>query len=176
MKKIFALVIILVGLITPVSTFADEPSAKSEAPAANPQDVETIDAILAATYDVISGAAGEKRDWDRMRSLFHSEGRLIPLGKNGARLMSVEDYIENAEPFFMKEGFYETEIARKVDRYGGIAQVFSTYEARHAPDEAPFIHGINSFQLLYENDRWWVLNIFWQGETEDNPIPEDYLE
>ena len=175
MEKAAVFITILVGLIMPFNTLANEPIEVIATPAANPRDVESIEAILAATYDVISGAAGQKRDWDRMRSLFHPKGRLIPRGKSNTRLMSVEDYIENAESFFMREGFYETEIARRVDRYGSIAQVFSTYEARHAPDEPPFIRGINSFQLVYENDRWWVVNIFWQAETEDNPIPEEYL-
>ena len=34
-------------------------------------DVSSLDAIMAATYDSISGGAGEKRDWARVRSLFH---------------------------------------------------------------------------------------------------------
>jgi hypothetical protein len=37
-------------------------------PAANPADVNSMDAIIAAVYDVISGPAGKKRNWDRMRS------------------------------------------------------------------------------------------------------------
>ncbi len=46
---------------------------------ANPADVATMDAIVAAVYDVISGPAG-KRDWDRFRSLFIPGARLIPTG------------------------------------------------------------------------------------------------
>jgi hypothetical protein len=150
-------------------------------PAANPADVVSIDAIIAAVYDVISGPAGKKRNWDRMRSLFMPGARLIPTnprqtGGYGSRALGVDDYIARAEPFFDKEGFYEKEVARKLETFGQIAQVFSTYESRHAPDDTkPFQRGINSIQLMNDGNRWWVVTIFWQGEDEKNPLPERYL-
>jgi hypothetical protein len=149
---------------------------------ANPADVASLDAIMKAVYDVISGDAGKPRDWDRFRTLFHKDARMIPSGKNpttnvvGARALSPEDYIKRVEPVFAKEGFYEREKARRVDIYGNIAQVFSTYESFHnLTDKKPFMRGINSFQLLNDGKRWWVITIFWQGETADNPIPKKYL-
>jgi hypothetical protein len=154
----------------------------SETKEANPADVSSLDAIMKAVYDVISGDAGKPRDWDRFRTLFHKDARLIPSGKNantgviGARALSPEDYIKRVEPIFAKEGFYEREKARRVEIYGNIAQVFSTYESFHSlADKKPFMRGINSFQLLNDGKRWWVITIFWQGETADNPIPKKYL-
>src|ERR1700760_3452946 len=102
-------------------------------PAAKPDDVRSMDSILAALYDVISGNAGQKRDWDRMRSLFVPGARLIPTSKpSGAEVfsthvLSVDDYITRAQPFFEKEGFFESEVARHVEQYAHISQVFSTY-------------------------------------------------
>lgn len=154
----------------------------TETKAANPADVSSLDAIMKAVYDVISGDAGKARDWDRFRSLFHKDARLIPSGKNqqtgeiGARVLSPDDYIKRAEPLFAKEGFFEREKARRVEIYGNIAHVFSTYESFHSlADKKPFVRGINSFQLLNDGKRWWVISIFWQGETADNPIPKKYL-
>jgi len=154
----------------------------TETKEANPADVASIDAIMKAVYDVISGDAGKPRDWDRFRTLFHKDARMIPSGKNpttgvvGARALSPEDYIKRVEPVFAKEGFYEREKARRVELYGNIAQVFSTYESFHnLTDKKPFMRGINSFQLLNDGKRWWVITIFWQGETADNPIPKKYL-
>lgn len=147
----------------------------------NPADVGSIDAIMKAVYDVISGGAGEKRDWDRFRALFHKDARLIPSGKNkdgiiAARAFTPEEYIARSAPFMEKEGFYEKELARRVDVYGNIAQVFSTYESFHKTDDKkPFARGINSFQLLNDGQRWWVVTIYWQGETPENPIPKEYL-
>jgi hypothetical protein len=140
-----------------------------------------MDTIIAAVYDVISGPVGKKRDWDRMRSLFLQGARLIPTfaqpsGGYSSRVLPVEEYIVRAEPLFQKEGFFEKESARKTEMFGHIAHVFSTYESRHSPDDAkPFQRGINSFQLMNDGSRWWIVTIFWQGEDEKNPIPEKYL-
>jgi hypothetical protein len=148
---------------------------------ANPADVASIDSIMKAVYDVISGDAGKARDWDRFRSLFHKDARMIPTGKNkdtgvtNATSLSPDDYIKRAEPSLMN-GFHEREVARRVDQYGNIAQVFSTYESfRKKDDKKPFMRGINSFQLMNDGKRWWVVTIFWLGETPENPIPKQYL-
>ena len=158
-------------------------AAVGGAPKANPADVASLDAIMKAVYDVISGDAGVPRNWDRFRSLFHKDARLIPTGKNpktgvaGANAYTPDGYIERSSPFFAKEGFFETEIARRVETYGNITHVFSTYASFHSKkaDEKPFARGINSFQLLFDGTRWWVVTIYWEGETPDNLIPEKYL-
>jgi hypothetical protein len=146
------------------------------------KDVGSIDGIIAALYDCISGPAGQKRNWDRLRTLFIPEGRLIstglrPDGSTGKRVMSVEDYIKSSGPFLEKNGFFEDEIGRHVDQFGGIVQVFSTYQSKHTlADEKPFMRGINSIQLWNDGSRWWVVNIFWQNENEKSPIPAKYLQ
>ena len=157
------------------------PQATPAPPAAKPADVASPDAILAAVYEVISGPAGQARDWDRFRSLCLPGARLVPTGpkKEGggyfARIMTPDEYVARATPFFEKEGFYEKEAARRMERYGNIVQVFSTYESRHDPKEAPFARGINSFQLFFDGARWWVVTVFWQAETAENPIPKEFL-
>jgi hypothetical protein len=152
---------------------------------ANSADVESIDAIIAASYDVISGPVGKKRDWDRERSLFYPGARLIPTatvpGKTDVDLppqvLDVEGYIARVEPLFKKEGFYETEVARRTEQFGRIAQVWSTYESRHDPkDPEPFMRGINSFQLFNDGKRWWILSIYWQHESPKDHLPEKYLQ
>lgn len=143
-------------------------------------DVATMDSTIAALYDVISGPAG-KRDWDRFRSLFIPGARLIPTGSRptgevGSRVLTVDDYVQRAGPLFEKEGFFEREASRQVERFGNIAHIFSTYESRHAKDDAkPFQRGINSIQLMNDGKRWWIVTIFWQGEDDKNPIPSMYL-
>ena len=157
-------------------------SATSATVQAKPEDVNSIEAILAATYDVISGPAGKKRDWDRFRSLFYPGARLIPTGKRPneqevtARVLTPDMYVERSAPFLEKEGFFERGVSNKIDHYGNIAHVFSTYESRRKSDDAqPFQRGINSFQLVNDGKRWWVMTILWQGETPENPIPSEYL-
>jgi hypothetical protein len=168
------------------SATAQKPSAPqsseqpAETPAAKPEDVRDMDSILHALYDVISGNAGQKRDWNRMRSLFVPGAHLIPAAKRSGgevttRALTVDDYIAHAEPFFDKEGFFESETARHVEQYAHIAQVFSTYESRHEKTGQPFTRGINSIQLLNDGKRWWVVNVYWEGETPETPIPDQYL-
>ena len=172
-KLLLSLVLCLVAINTAMAQTAKE---------ADPKDVGSLDSIMKAVYDVISGDAGKPRDWDRFRSLFHKDARLIPVGKNaqtgvfGANALNPDDYVKRAEPNFAVNGFHERELARHVDIYGNIAQVFSTYHAfRKADDKTPFLRGINSFQLLNDGKRWWVVTIYWQAETPDNKIPEKYL-
>lgn len=157
----------------------DKP-ANPATPEARPADVASIDAIAAAVYDVISGPAWQKRDWDRMRSLFVPGARLIPVTQAGtsrsARVLSVEDYITRSSAILEKDGFFEREIARRSEKFGDIAQLFSTYESRRkAEDPVPFIRGINSFQLMNDGKRWWIVTIFWQAERPDRPIPAEFL-
>jgi len=148
----------------------------------DPNDVSSIDAIITAAYDGISGAAGEKRDWDRERSLHYSGARLIPTARPGTtdglapQILDVEDFIARAEPYFAEHGFFEKEIARRTEQFGHIAHAWSTYESRHnADDPEPFARGINSIQLFYDGNRWWIVNIYWQQESGEDPISEKYL-
>lgn len=148
-------------------------------------DLTTVGGIIHALYDSISGPADRKRDLRRFRSLFIDEARLIrtggPLsagGGVGARLavMDVDDYFRAACEYFKQAGFFEREVARRIDSFGRVTHVFSTYESRHAPeDEQPFARGINSIQLFHDGARYWVVTIFWDFETPDNPIPPEYL-
>lgn len=152
---------------------------------ANPTDVASIDAIITAAYDVISGPPG-KRDWERERSLFINGARLIPTtlaagetykdGKISPHVMDVDGFIERSREYVETNGFFEKEIARRIERYGDIAHVWSTYESRHKQDDQePFMRGINSFQLFYDGSRWWIVTIYWRNETPNNRIPEKYL-
>lgn len=165
---------------TPSSSPAPAQTTTPLLTVANPADVATMDATIAALYDVISGPAG-KRNWDRFRSLFAPGARLIangvrPTGEVVSRVMTAEDYAQRNGPFFEKNGFFEREAARRTDAFGNIAQVFSTYESRHAKDDAkPFQRGVNSIQLMNDGKRWWIVTIFWQAEDEKNPLPEKYL-
>ena len=154
----------------------------SETPAADySKDHESIDSIITALYDVISGPKEKKRDWARFEAIFYEGARLIPSGKGRdgitrARVNSPSEYRKGAEPFFARNGFYEQEIARQTDVFGNIAHVFTTYEARYTlEDEKPFMRGINSIQLVNDGKRWWILSIFWQQESKESPIPEKYL-
>jgi hypothetical protein len=142
--------------------------------------VQSVDAILASLYDVISGPAGQPRNWNRFRSLFIPDARLIPTRHSttgpGADVApyTVERYQERATPL-MAQGFFERGIHNTTESFGDIVHVFSTYESRHTKDSEPFQRGINSIQLLKDGNRYWVVNILWDQESPTTPIPAKYL-
>ena len=114
------------------------------------EDVESLEAILAAVYQSISGAKGKARNWDRFRSLFVPGARLIPTikrprGDFSTRVLTPEEFIASSGKFMEEQGFFEQAIANHVETFGNIAQVFSVYEGRHdTADPKPFVRGTSS--------------------------------
>ena len=142
-----------------------------------PGDVASSDAIIAALYEVVSGPAGD-RDWARGKSLFVSDGKLIPTDATmdgGYGAWSWEKYAEMAGAYFKENPFYEVELSHTQQRFGNIIHRFSTYESRRDPAEEPFSRGINSIQLLFHENRWWIVTVMWQSESSETPIPDAYL-
>ena len=150
-------------------------------PEADPGDVDTIEHIIRASYECISGPAEQQPDWQRQHTLFLPDARstrtgVIETGRVAYKMMSTEQFVAQMHDWLTANGFYEIEIHRVVEQFGNIAHVFSTYESRHSLDDPePFMRGINSFQLFHDGIRWWILNIVWRHEAPDLPIPSKYL-
>jgi hypothetical protein len=150
----------------------------AKVPAAKPEDVKSMEAILAAIYDVISGPAGG-RDWNRFRSMFLPQARFteVATGPDGANMVmtwSVDEFVRDAGEIFSKEPFHEKAIVNRPQSFGNITQVFSSYESRHSPADKPFERGINSIQLLNDGTRWWVISILWDTERAGNRLPAKF--
>ena len=149
-------------------------------PAAKPEDVKSLDAIVAAVYDVISGPPGE-RDWNRFHSLFAKDARLIAVrmpkdgGKPSLVVMTPGDYAERSGAYFKQHGFFEHELSRKTDSFGAMTHIYTTYESRETKDGKPIDRGINSMEFFFDGQRWWCVEIYWDAERPGNPIPEKYL-
>ena len=146
---------------------------------ADPADVSSLDAILDAYYEVVSGPAGQPRDWARDSTLHHPDA-VVTVVRTGADGETVIEPVDLAAYHagaggLAEAGFFEVEIARQVQQHGAVAHVWSTYESRLDPDEEPFARGINSMQLFWDGERWHMLTIFWHQESEDTPIPAPYL-
>ena len=144
-----------------------------------PGDVATIDGMVRAFYEVVSGPAGQKRDWARDRSLYIDDIRFVivrtdPAGKPDPKVVTHQQFVESAGAV-LAEGFYETEVHRVTERFGPIAHVWSTYEGRRTPAGPAFLRGINSIELFWDGKRWWISNAIWTDETKENPVPKEYL-
>jgi hypothetical protein len=145
-----------------------------------PADVATLDGLISAYYDVISGPAGQPRQWSRDRTLYIPEIRFVAMsiGKDGnplAHKMSHQEFVDASNPGLLKEGFYEKEIHRDTQRFGNIAHIFSTYESRIKADGPVIARGINSIEAFWDGKRWWIASAIWDEERADNPLPAEYL-
>jgi hypothetical protein len=158
-------------------------------PRAAPGDVDTVDHLVSALYGVISGPAGEPRKWNRFRSLFLPDGRLGVVraamqatnGKPGSAgdvmLFSPDTYAERDAPYFAKNSFFERSISNRVETFGDLTNVWSTYESRHEMKDAkPFTRGINSLQLVKAQGRYWIASIVWEDEHDGLTLPQKYLQ
>jgi len=131
-----------------------------------PHEFATLDGILNALYELISGPAGQKRNWEQYRSLFLSNARLMPVvhgsgDKPHVRQLTIDDYINRVEPIFASEDFWEQETSRQTEVFGHVAHVLSAYESLRSPEGVPFDRGANSIQLFNDGSRWWVVSVMW---------------
>jgi hypothetical protein len=165
-----------------IASHPDWPAAK------NPADVDTIEHLMASLYDVISGPAGQPRDWARFRSLFLPDARMgvirpdvpatadKPARLGDAVLFTPDTYVERDDPVFKTMSFFERTVANRIETFGNLTSVWSTYESRHAPSDAqPFARGINSLQIIHAQGRYWIANIIWDDERQGLALPEKYL-
>ena len=157
------------------------PASSAPAAAADPDDVASIDAIIAALYEVISGEAGQARDWDRFHSLFLPSATMGgagrgPDGVGRLRPVPPADYVARNSPYFAEHAFYEREIGRSTQRFGPLIEVLSAYEIREAPDApAAAQRGVNAIQLFDDGRRLWIASVLWAAETPETPIPPELL-
>ena len=171
--------LLLLGTVQPGS--AQQARRASVIPPAAYRDVHSVDALVRSIYDVISGPAGKKRDYERFRSLFAPEARLIqvsvaPDGSRSVSVWTIEEFVAAQGAALDSMDFFEREVAQRTERFGDVAHVLSTFEVGKSPDDRrPFERGINSVQLRYDGRRWWCVTILWTIERADLPIPAKYL-
>ena len=145
------------------------------------QDTKSIQHLLDAYYDCISGPIGQKRDFERLKHLFHPDALLMYSYWNKEEtkastliFKSLDAYIEKLD-YLDKKGFYEHEISNTIDEFGSISQVFSTYTFRVEDKSVAPKTGITSYQILFDGLRYWIVSMFWTFESNQHKIPEKYL-
>lgn len=151
----------------------------SAQPAADPADVSTLDAILGAYYEVVSGPAGQPRDWARDSTLHHPDARvtIVRTGPDGgAEVQAMDLATFHAQSAGLGEaGFFESEIARQTQQHGAVAHVWSTYEWRQTQDGPVGGQGVNTIQLAWDGSRWWIVSWMFDGRADAPPVPDEYL-
>jgi hypothetical protein len=169
----------LLGLATATSVLAQErPGVEVPTIAANPADVSTIDAVIKTFYDVISGPAGQARQWARDRTLYIPGVRFVSMsvenGRPQASIMTHQEFVDRTDRGLVTNGFFESEIHRVTRKFGNTTHVFSTYEMKDGAGRS-IGRGVNSIQLFWDGDRWWISGVAWDDERPENPIPSELL-
>jgi len=149
--------------------------------AANPEDVSTIEAIVQADYESISGGVGVPRNWGRDLSLFDPHAWFVAFStdsKSGVvkkQSFNEQGYVDGSDALLVKVGWSEHELAHKIERFGNVATVLSSYEGKVASKGEAYSRGVNIYQLYFDGKRWWILSIVWDEERPGNPIPPELL-
>lgn len=181
MSRITKLLAAITFLIATPVAFAQEPKHVQVGPvSARTEDVATIDGLMKAFYEVISGPPGQPRQWARDRSLYIPDVRFVAVEKRKdgsieAEPVTHQEFVDRSDASLVKNGFYESEIHRDTQQFGNIAHIFSTYESRIKKDGPVIERGINSLELFNDGKRWWVLSVQWDNEREGVTIPDKWL-
>jgi hypothetical protein len=156
--------------LSPVVLWSQQPTAPS------PEDVSSINGIIDAFYDVISGPAGQPRQWERDRTLYIPGVRFVGISEQREKiqvdLMDHGAYVKSSDAGMVKHGFFDKEIGRSTRRFGHMAQVMSAYEIRSEKEGPVLARGINFIELHFDGKRWWISSVQWDGERPNNPIPK----
>jgi hypothetical protein len=139
-------------------------------------DAKTINGLINASYEVVSGEKGATRQWERDNYLHHPKAvySYFDKQKGRQRTMTLDEFHKETDDMVFNTAFYESEVNREIRVFGNIAQVWSTYETKLEKNGPVARRGINSIQLIYENNRWHIISWIFSGETEINRIPKTF--
>jgi len=167
------ILILSILLVCSVATQAKE--QKNITPS---EAVKSIEGITDLMLEILSGPQGEERDWELYKSLF-VEGAIknlvnpkAPVGKQ-VRTISVNDFVEKYSGIYSRDGFEEYSTGLIVNEFNGVATAFQyfycknligTYENR----------GVNTYQLVFAEDRWWITSLAFANETEESKVPDEF--
>jgi len=183
MRKLPWLLMLTITLGIAQLGFADQgnkPNVNVPKIPARAGDVKTVDGMINAYYEVISGPAGQPRQWSRDRTLYISDIRFVSdtddkSGHPKSEIMSHQEFVDRSDAEVVRTGFYEKEVHRTTERFGNIAHVFSTYESRIKENGPVIARGVNSIELFWDGERWWIASAIWDEERPGKPMPAEYL-
>lgn len=164
---------ILIVLLMPVA------GASAQLPAPDSADVRSVVALVEASYQTMNGPAGTPRQWHRDSSLYMPGATFMALAQSGGEVnvtrLTADEYRQAQFPRFEKSGLYETEIGRRIERFGNVAQVRSVAVARRTLDGPIEARFVNYFQVYFDGQRWWIAGMVWDEERPDDPIPTAWI-
>lgn len=142
--------------------------------------LKSIEGITSKMIELISGDIEEPRNWDEYRNLFLPTAIKISINRNAPpkrqiRVRNLEEFVREVGPAYKKNGFDEISLGLTVNEFNGIANVFQSFYCKNLTGTYEK-RGVNSYQLVYADNRWWIASTTFSNETEENKIPDKYLD
>jgi hypothetical protein len=133
------------------------------------EDVSSIDGIIRAYYQVVSGPAGQPREWGRDATLYIPGVRFVVFskdknGKTTAQSMTHQEFVDASDRAMVTKGFYE-----------GAAHVLSTAESSASPSGPAQARSIDSLELYRDGMRWWIASANVWELGSDESLPAEFL-
>lgn len=139
----------------------------------------TIEAVIDASLQALSGPVGAPRDWARYLRLFDPAARLVSTSINdqGETVITrwdLDSYETDADDYLVKTGFEDRKLACVPTRFGNVAAVRCSFEGL---EQSKIVErGVAMYQLYNDGERWWITSVVWDRERPGNLIPSEFLQ
>jgi hypothetical protein len=163
---LLALAAALLMLAGPVSAQADP-------------DAATAEGLVRALYDRVSSEPGTTPDWDDVRSAFLPQAIVVlRTSRDSTTVFTLEGFVQDFVNFIeranVKEtGFRERVVKTQATVFGDLAHVLVLYEAQITGSPRPPQQGVDSFQLIRRQSRWWIVSVTNELPNPSRPIPAE---
>ena len=147
-------------------------------PALAQTDLETPEGLIEEIYRLVSFPAGTTPDWDAVRDLFIPEALVVlRTSRDGSTVFSVDGFVEDFVTFIEQSdvestGFTERILDMQTFEWGDIAHVLVLFDSDIPGDGREPRAGVDSFQLIKRDGRWWIASITNERPATDRPLPE----
>lgn len=140
--------------------------------------IYSADGIVKEATRLVCSAEGKSRNLEAFRRLFLPTAQFTVLYHNDvmpvpSETVSLDEFMELLKDPYYDDGYFEYQTGKVINEYNGIANVFQSFRA--SDRDGLDAQGVNSYQLVYLEDRWWISNLLWTGNDNGVPIPERYL-
>ncbi|MEW6741514.1 MAG: hypothetical protein AB1486_02045 [Planctomycetota bacterium] len=142
---------------------------------------DTAEGLVTELYKAVTFEAGTTPDWDKVRAMFLEQAIVVlRTSREATTLFSVDGFVKDFEAFIEKTnarqtGFAETIIRFKSLGFRDMAHVLVLYSASVPTSPRPPTQGVDSFQLIRKEGRWWIASIINELPTAESPVPEELL-
>ncbi len=146
------------------------------------KEFETAEGVVSEIYKTVTFEPGQTPDWEKVRSMFLDNAVVVlRTSREGSTVFSVPGFIDDFVNFIEKSpakqaGFSEKIIRMKPLIFGDIAHILVLYEVHIPGTPRPPQQGVDSFQLVKKNGRWWIIAIANEIPGPNRPLPTELQE